>query len=114
MQNWVQLQISNWYTCDLVDQSIMATCLANHSLLRKTRTQLIEEDINYAETFVCQICKCRPKFKNYLVYHCSKCRYDLCYKCYGKGRFRIHAVKEELLSNQKRFRLLQMCESLQS
>ena len=107
----VRLQILIIY--DLVDQT-MATCVKNHPLFRRTRKELMKEDSGYARPFICDMCDFQPKSKGYIAYHCSKCGYDLCSKCYKKGRFRIHAVKEDILSNQKRFRFLQMCESLQS
>ena len=92
----------------------MATCRENHPLLKRSRKELKAENIGYAEAFICDICQFRPKSKTYTAYHCSICSYDLCSKCYKKGRFRIHAVKEDILSNQRRFRFLEMCESLQS
>ena len=88
----------------------MARCDRNHALERFTEKQLIAESAGYKNGYVCD--ECETEYVG-TSYHCSKCKYDLCFGCYRENEI-FYTTHSHLLLTEHRLRFLKMCKSLQS
>ena len=88
----------------------MATCSQKHALVKFSKKDLIAELSGYSSGYICD--KCNSEYIG-TSYHCSKCEYDLCFKCYRETE-KYHLIYENLLNEKQRKHFLQICKSLQS
>eukprot|EP01084_Bolivina_argentea_P086764 156792_1 len=59
------------------------TCNKGHSLVYKTKAELVYTDYGYNYGYRCD--KCSKSYGTHGSYHCKTCMYDLCNNCYSKN-----------------------------